>query len=244
MAPDDMPRINLDPQAAERLIAGRAGDPANLPRGAAEVADVLDAARRAATERDDSRMAATVAGMRDVLVPGGETAPAVAAAWARRRAVSPLPKILAAGTAGLTVLFGGLAAAGALPAAAQNPVADLVSHVGIELPRPESPAKTTENPAATPPTSTTTTSTTIPIIVGVPPIEAPTSETTVTAPACPAPSYEGPNGCVTPLPVPEPTTRPSPTTTTTKPPPPPTTTTSTTVPGSGGQTGSRRGDVP
>ena len=56
MAPDDMPRIDLDPQAAERLIAGRAGDPADLPRGAAEVSHVLDAVRRAATERDDSRM--------------------------------------------------------------------------------------------------------------------------------------------------------------------------------------------
>jgi hypothetical protein len=242
MAPDDMPRIDLDPQAAERLIAGRAGDPADLPRGAAEASYVLDAARRATTERDDSRMAATVAAMRNVLVPEGATSPAVA----RRLALSPLPKVLAAGAAGLTVLFGGLAAAGALPAGAQNPVADLVSHVGIELPHADSPAKPAENPTAAPTTSTSTTSTTIPVIVGVPPTEAPTSETTVTAPACPPPSHEGTNGCVTPLPVPEPptTTKPTPTTSTTTPPPPPTTTTSTTVPAGAGQTGGRRGDVP
>jgi len=237
-----MPRINLDPQTAERLIAGRAGEPADLPRGAAEVASILDAARKVVTESDVSRMAATVAAMRDVLVPGGAGAPA--SVPARRPRPSPLPKVLSAGVAGLAVLFGGLAAAGALPAAAQKPVADLVSHVGIDLPRPESPAKPADNPTAAPTTSTSTTSTTIPVIVGEPPAQAPTSETTVTAPACPPPAYQSANGCVTPLPVPETTTQPPPTTTTTKPSPPPTTTTSTTVASSGTQSGRYRGDMP
>jgi len=244
MAPDDMPRIDLDPQLAERLIGGRTEDTADLPPGAAEVVRVLDAVRRSATERDDSRMAATVTAMRDVLVPGGAT-PAPMPAPARRRAPSPLPRAMAAGAAGLFVLFGGLAAAGALPAAAQKPVADLASHVGIDLPRPGGADNNSQNPAATPTTSTSTTSTTLPT-GDTTPTTSPTSETTVTAPACPAPSYEGPNGCVTPLPVPEPpTTAPPPPTTTTAPPPPPTTTTSTTAPASGGSTGGHgRGDVP
>ncbi|MBV8559659.1 MAG: hypothetical protein JO050_02715, partial [Acidimicrobiia bacterium] len=140
MAPEDMPRIDLDPQLAERLIAGRPGEEGELPVGACEVAHVLAAVRRATTERDDSRMAATVAAMRDVLVPegtpvGAATGPqsalsaqsaqpaALAARPGRPRRPSTLPRLLAATSAGLAVLFGGLAAAGALPAGAQNPVA-------------------------------------------------------------------------------------------------------------------------
>jgi len=244
MAPDEMPRIDLDPQAAERLIAGRAGDPADLPRGAAEVAHVLDAARRAATERDDSRMATTVAAMGDVLAPGGGAAARRPAA-ARRWHPAALPRVLAAGAAGLTVLFGGLAAAGALPAAAQNPVADLVSHVGIDLPRPASTGPS-EKPVETATTSTSTTSTTLPT-GDTTPTTAPTSPTTVTAPACPPPSYEGSNGCITPLPVPEPPPTappPIPTTTTTTRPPSPTTTTSTTVASGGSVGGHAHGDTP
>jgi hypothetical protein len=228
MAPDDMPRIDLDPQLAERLIDGRtSGD---LPPAAAPVARLLEAARRAATESDDSRMATTVAAMRAVLAPEERAASPVPV---RRRVPSPLPRLMAAGAAGLAVLFGGLAAAGALPAAAQKPVADLVSHVGIDLPRPA--GDTSQKPAEAPTTTTSTTSTTLPA-GDTTATTAPTSVTTVTAPACPAPSYEGPNGCITPLPIPvPPTTAPPPTTTTTQPPPtttvpPPTTT----VPDGGG----------
>lgn len=225
-----MTRIDLEPQLAERLIEGRASG--DLPVGAPEVAAVLEAVRRAATERDETRMATTVAGMRAALAPTGQRA--ASPAPARRRGLSPLPRVFAAGTAGLAVLFGGLAAAGALPAAAQKPVADLASHVGIELPRPSTDNKATDNPPEPTTTTSSTTSTTLP--TGVPvPAPGPTSETTVTAPACPAPSYEGPNGCITPLPVPvPPTTAVPPTTTTTAPPPPPTTTTTTTVPDGGG----------
>lgn len=228
MALDDMPRI--DPQLAERLIEGRASG--ELPPGAAAVARLLGAARRAATESDDSGMATTVAAMRAVLVSEG-AGQATAPVPARRRVPSPLPRLMAAGAAGLAVLFGGLAAAGALPAAAQKPVADLASHVGIELPRPAN--DTSPNPAEAPTTTTSTTSTTLPT-GDTTPTTAPTSETTVTAPACPAPSYEGPNGCVTPLPIPvPPTTAPPATTTTTQPPPTTVATTSTTVADGGGQ---------
>jgi hypothetical protein len=237
MAPDDMPRINVDPQVAERLIDGRASS-ADVPPGAAPVAHVLAAARRAATERDDSGMAATVAGMRAVLAPDGDfTAPV----RPLRRVASPLPRLIAAGAAGLAVLFGGLAAAGALPAGAQNPVADFASHVGIELPRPSGDTKPPDNPVAETTTTTSTTPTTL-VPGETPTTVAPTSATTVTAPPCPAPSYEGPNGCVTPLPVTvPPTTAPPPTTTTTQKPPPPTTTTSTTAPGGGSASSGDRG---
>jgi hypothetical protein len=239
MAPDDMARIDLDPQLAERLIEGRA-DAAHLPPGAAGAAAVVDAARRAATEGDDSRMAATVAAMRAVLVPEGEGAPAAAPRPARRTVPAPLPRIVAAGTAGLAVLFGGLAAAGALPAAAQKPVADLAAHVGIDLPKPAS-TDTSEKPAEPTTSTTATTSTTLPA-GDTTETTAPTSDTTVTAPACPAPSYVGPNGCITPLPIPvAPTTSLPPPTTTTTAPPPPTTTTTTTVPDGGGPGGGAHG---
>ena len=77
MAPDDMPRIDLDPQLAERLIDGRA-QATDLPPRAAGVAALLEAARAGATESDDSRMATTVAAMRAVLDPshGGAASPA------------------------------------------------------------------------------------------------------------------------------------------------------------------------
>src|SRR5205814_6109908 len=132
------------------------------------------------TESDDSGMAATVAAMRAVIGPTeGQAAPPVPA---RKRVPSPLPKLLAAGSAGLAVLFGGLAAAGALPAAAQKPVADLASHVGIELPRPASDSN--DKPAEAPTTTTSSTSTTL--VTGDTTTTAPTNATTVTAPACPA----------------------------------------------------------
>jgi hypothetical protein len=184
-------------------------------------------------------MATTVAAMRAVLAPGDGAAPAALPAAARQWVRSPLPRAAAALAAGLTVLFGGLAAAGALPAAAQKPVADLASHIGIQLPEPATSEKPSEKPAEAATTTTSTTSTTLPTGVTTP-TTAPTSETTVTAPACPPPSYEGPNGCVTPLPIPTPPTTVPPTTTTTKPPPPPTTTTTTTVPQASNQGGARR----
>jgi hypothetical protein len=237
MAPDDMPRINVDPQVAERLIDGRASS-ADVPAGAASVAHVLAAARRAATERDDSGMAATVAAMRAVLAPEDGAKPV--AVRPVRRVAAPLPRLVAAGAAGLAVLFGGLAAAGALPAGAQKPVADLVSHVGIDLPRPSGDTKPPDNSVAETTTTTSTTPTTV-VPGETPTTVARTTQTTVTAPPCPAPSFVGPNGCVTPLPVTvPPTTAPPPTTTTTQKPPPPTTTTSTTVPDGGSSGGGAR----
>ncbi|MBV8296956.1 MAG: hypothetical protein JO085_08975 [Acidimicrobiia bacterium] len=254
MAPEDMSRIDLDPQLAERLIAGRPGEEGALPTGAGEVAAVLEAARRATTERDDSRMAATVAAMGKVLVPEGtrvgaatgpqSAQPGALAVRPGRPRPSTLPRLLAATSAGLAVLFGGLAAAGALPAAAQKPVADLVSHVGIDLPRPASTPKTTSTPVATATPSTSTTTTTIPVISGVPPAAGPTSETTVTAPPCTPPSYLSPQGCFTPLPVTPTTVAPPPTTSTTAPRPPPTTTTSTTVAPHGGSGSGNRSATP
>jgi hypothetical protein len=233
-----MSRIKLDPRLAERLIEGRAGDQAELPPGATDVAHVLEAARRAATEGDDSAMAATVAAMRAVLAPADVAARAALPAPARGWVRSPLPRAATACAAAFTVLFGGLAAAGALPAGAQKPVADLASHIGIQLPEPATSDKPSEKPADAATATTSTTSTTLPT-GDTTPTTAPTSETTVTAPACPPPSSEGPNGCVTPLPIPSPTTTVPPTTTTTKPPPPPTTTTSTTVPAGSNQGGIR-----
>ena len=141
-----MPRIDLDPQTAERLIDGRPGE---VPADASGVAAVLEAARRVTTESDLSGMDATVAAMRAVIAPDHDRVRAASPTPSRRRALSPLPRVIAASVAGFTVLFGGLAAAGALPSVAQNPVADIISHVGIDLPRPASTDKSTQPPAET-----------------------------------------------------------------------------------------------
>src|SRR5205823_4141881 len=148
MAPNDMPRIDLDPQTVERLIDRRPGD---LPPGASRVLGVLEAARRSATESDDGRMATTLAAMRAVIVPTEDGVQAASPAPARRRVPSPLPRLVAASAAGLTVLFGGLAAAGALPSVAQNPVADIVSHVASTSPARRAATTTPRSPPRRPP---------------------------------------------------------------------------------------------
>jgi hypothetical protein len=234
--PGEMGRIEIDPRTAERLLAGRATD-SDLSAPAEGVVRVLSAARQAAAESDLSGLDATVAAMVATAVAANAAGTAVAKpplppSSALRRTGPPswVPKLLTVSVAGLTALFGALAAAGALPSSAQRPVADIVSHVGIDIPRPAATPDAPGEPAAT--TTTTpgeTTTTTV-----APPGEttgttAVTSETTVAAQPCGTHTVSPVSGCIEPQPQ-TPTTLPSPTTT--QPPPPPTTVppTTTTVP--------------
>jgi hypothetical protein len=190
---EDMARIDLDPGTAERLIAGRvaAGD---LPPGLDRVAAVLEAARLSATQGDMARLDTTVVAMVDAAVRAAGAAPAAgpppvaapAPGTGRPPTSSRLSRLLAGSVAGLTALFGGLAAAGALPASAQNPVADLVSHVGIDLPGGEGAGR--GGGSVIEPTSRPTTPTTVAADDGTTESTAVTTETTVAGPSCPTPA--------------------------------------------------------
>ncbi len=239
---EDMTRIDIDPRTAERLLSGRLGD-ADLPPGTAGVARVLSAARQAATESDLSALDTTVSAMVDAAVAArgmegaGATTPP-APAW-RTGLPSWVPKLLPVSVAGVTAVFGALAAAGALPSSAQRPVADVVSYVGIDIPRPASTPKSPEGPPVTTTTTSSTTTTTAPAgdTTGT---TAVTSETTIAAPPCAAPAFESAGGCLEPQP--EPSTTVPPTTSTTHPSPPPSTSTTTTTVPSGQGDGSGRTD--
>src|SRR5205814_150031 len=119
----EMARIPLDPQTAERLLQARVA-PDDLPHGLDGVAAVLEAARRSATNSDFPRLDATVAAMS--VAARGSGGIEVSRGTAR----SLRGKVAVGSVAGLFSLFGGLAAAGALPATAQDGLATAVSHVG------------------------------------------------------------------------------------------------------------------
>jgi hypothetical protein len=123
---------SLDPETAERLIQGRVA-PQDAPAGFGEVAALLQAARRPVTQSDPSRRSATVAAMAAAVAVAAPAPTSFRAAVGPRRSLRT--KLAAGSAAGLLSLFGGLAAAGALPSAAQNSVADAASHVGFDLPR-------------------------------------------------------------------------------------------------------------
>ena len=120
---------SLRPETAERLIRGRIA-PEDAPAGFEQVAALLHAARGPIAPPDPARISATVAAMAEVVA----TAPVVPSRGASPRR-SLRTKLAAGSAAGVLSLFGGLAAAGALPSAAQNGVADAASHVGLDLPR-------------------------------------------------------------------------------------------------------------
>src|SRR5438105_8975820 len=126
----EMQRPSLDPDTAERLIQGRVA-PQDAPAGFEQVAALLQAARHPVTQDDPSRASATVAAMAAAVSVA--PAPSARAVATPRRSLRT--KLAAGSAAGLLSLFGGLAAAGALPSAAQNGVATAASHVGLDLPR-------------------------------------------------------------------------------------------------------------
>ena len=185
----DMARTDLDSGTAERLIAGRAWD---LPPGFERVAAVLEAARLSATQRDTWSLDATVAAMVAAVGPQPATAPDVV----RPARSSRLPKLLAGSVAGFMALFGGLAAAGALPSAAQNPVADIVAHVGIDLPGSGTGTHHQGTNDTQPATATTPTTE---AARGDKPANESTvgsPQTTVAAPPCPTPAPDNHGGFV------------------------------------------------
>src|SRR5947209_4555449 len=111
-----MHRSSLDPDTAERLIQGRIA-PGDAPVGFEHVSALLQAARRSATQVDNSRTATTVAAMAAAVT----SAPVISSRASATPRRSLKTKLAAGSAAGLLSLFGGLAAA--------------ASHVGLDLPR-------------------------------------------------------------------------------------------------------------
>jgi len=128
----DMRRFALDPDTAERLVRG-AMVPADAPPGYREVASLLqDAAAGARTAAPGTDKATTVAAVAEAVRshPPASTRP--------RRSVLTKAKLAAAGLTGALVLTTGLAAANALPGAAQSVASDTLAKVGVSVPNPNS----------------------------------------------------------------------------------------------------------
>jgi hypothetical protein len=121
-----MVRLPLDPHTADLLVEGRLGA-GEIPAELREVLSLLDAARSTTTQRDLSRLDTTVAAMTAAVVTAEPTE--IDALRPRSPYRSLRTKLAAGSVAGLVTLFGGLAAAGALPGPVQNAVHDVTDVV-------------------------------------------------------------------------------------------------------------------
>jgi len=127
----DMRRFALDSGTAERLVRGAVA-PADAPPGYGEVASLLQDAGAPRTTGPHADKAATVAAVAEAVRSHPPTSAAP------RRSVFTKAKLAAAGLAGALTLTTGLAAANALPGAAQSAASDALAEVGVSVPNPNS----------------------------------------------------------------------------------------------------------
>src|SRR6266700_5526027 len=121
---DSMERFVVEPDTVDRLLSG-ALDPEDAPHRFGEVAALLQAAAAPTSGALDGEAAAVGA-----VVEAIRSAPA-AQPIPRRKTVLTKAKIAAAGLAGALSLTSGLAAANALPGAAQSVASDALAKVGV-----------------------------------------------------------------------------------------------------------------
>lgn len=127
---DDMARFDLDADTAERLLRGTLA-PGDAPPGYGEVARLLGAVPRPQSTEPLLSEAATVAAVAEAV----RSHPPTPAA-SPRRSVFTKAKLAAAGLTGALALTTGLAAANALPGAAQSVASDALDKVGVSVPNP------------------------------------------------------------------------------------------------------------
>ena len=124
--------MRLDDTTADRMAAGLV-PPDDAPPGYAGVAELLHAARRAATGQDPARQAAVLAAVSAAVAGAGESPHTP---WRKSMSTTRLSARTAA-VASALVLAGATAAAaatGSLPGPAQDTAASVLSHVGISVP--------------------------------------------------------------------------------------------------------------
>lgn len=130
---DEMRVNRLDERTADRLLSGAVG-PDDAPPGYAGVARLLESAGSpAGNGAGPAREAATVAAMQAAVL--GHLVP-VPDPGEKRKVLSKVMTVKAAGVAAAVLLGGGTAAAatGSLPGPAQNAAAHVFSSVGIDMP--------------------------------------------------------------------------------------------------------------
>ena len=128
--PTTMTTNTLDNRTAERLLRG-ALPPDDAPPGYGEVATLLQAARTEARATTSARSDESIAAMVAAIEARGSSAPVVQVRRRRSRGAR-LAAVVA--STGLLALFGGMTAAGALPASAQDRVSTALAKVGIVVP--------------------------------------------------------------------------------------------------------------
>jgi hypothetical protein len=145
---EDMERIALDPDAAERLLSGGL-EPEDAPHRFGEVASLLRIAAGPASGALDNEATAVPAVVE--AIRSSRIAPTPAP---RRPARRIRLRAATAGVVGALTLTGSLAAADALPAPAQKVAADALAAVGLHVPDASSGPQTGPRPPATEPAGT------------------------------------------------------------------------------------------
>jgi hypothetical protein len=154
-------RFSIDAGTVERILAGSMGrdDVPPAYRGITAALEQLRTASNAESVDESSAVAAMVAAMRDAPDGGAGSGRSVARGSRRIAAVS-------AAVVGCASLFTGLAAANALPDAAQSVASHVLSHLGVDVNDPSAHAgdhpdvrgnssdRPDPSPASTPPVST------------------------------------------------------------------------------------------
>lgn len=135
---DEMRVLPLDPNTADRLLAGAVA-PADAPPGYADVAALLEAAAAAPAAEELAGEAEVVALAAVVHArTGSDSSP--------RRFSMPValtrPRLTAALVAAGLACSAGLASAGALPGAAQDIASTMLAKVGVSVPGPNENAGT------------------------------------------------------------------------------------------------------
>ncbi|MCU1450239.1 MAG: hypothetical protein JWP02_2409, partial [Acidimicrobiales bacterium] len=125
----EMDRLHSD--VADRLLAGNL-DPEDAPRGYGEVVALLQAAAIPSRDGLPGEAAAVAAVVEAIRTSTSLPTPTPN----QRKSVITKAKIAAAGLAGALSLTTGLAAANALPGAAQNVASDTLAKVGVSVPSP------------------------------------------------------------------------------------------------------------